>query len=301
MKVMIVGGTGFIGSLLGEELCREHEVTVTGRTCPGLESMPVQVSCMAARTTEPGQWQDMIAGHECIINLAGASIFTRWTEKTKREIVRSRIETTRNVVEALGGRSGKKTLLINASAVGIYGPRGNEFITETAVPGNDFLAGLTREWEKEAMRAQEHGARVACLRFGVVLGKHGGALKSLERVFRMLLGCRLGTGNQWFSWIHERDIASIVRFVMDNESISGPVNCAAPNPVTNREMTGALASALHRPVLLPPVPGFMLRSVLGEFGGFLLDGQRVIPEKLTERGYSFLFNDFREAVIDLLS
>jgi uncharacterized protein (TIGR01777 family) len=234
-----------------------------------------------------------------VVNLAGGSIFRRWTPKQKTQIRDSRIRTTRNVVEALcrGGGTGKT--LLSASGTGFYGFRGDEPVHEDGEPGHDFLARLAADWEQEALEAGEQGVRVVPCRFGIVLGRRGGALEKMVPAFRMGLGSPLGTGKQWFPWIHERDLAEILLFLLERCDVTGPVNCTAPSPVTNREFTQALAEVLRRPAFLPAVPGFALRWTMGEFGEVLLQGQKALPAKLLDSGFSFRFPTIREALEDL--
>jgi len=234
-----------------------------------------------------------------VVNLAGESIFRRWTPKQKERIRDSRIRTTRNVAEALCRGGGRGKTLLSASGTGFYGFRGDEPVGEDGEPGQDFLSLLAADWEREALAAGEQDVRVVPCRFGIVLGRKGGALEKMVPVFRMGLGSPLGTGKQWFPWIHERDLAEILVFLLERSDVTGPVNCTAPSPVTNREFTKALAEVLGRPSFLPPVPGFALRWVMGEFGDVLLQGQKALPVKLLNSGFSFRFPTIREALADL--
>jgi uncharacterized protein (TIGR01777 family) len=236
-----------------------------------------------------------------VINLAGASIFTRWTKSNKKMILDSRVLTTRNLVSAIKNAQGKKPLLLSTSAIGYYGFHGDEELGEESPSGDDFLATVSQEWEAAALEAEPLGARVVILRFGIVLGRDGGALKQMMPMFKRYLGSPLGSGEQWFSWIHEKDLADIYAFLMDQERLGGPVNCTAPYPVRNRELTGALGEALKKPVFMPAVPGFMMKVVMGEFGSMLLKGQRVLPKKLMELGFKFQFPEIREALNDLVN
>ena len=227
--------------------------------------------------------------HDWVINLAGASIFKRWSTGYKQEIYDSRIRTTRNLVSALAAGD-RRQLLCSTSAVGYYGPRGDEVLTEESPQDSYFLAKLAEAWEAEALKAQELGIRVVITRFGIVLGKGGGALGQMAPMFRRFLGGPLGSGQQWFSWIHQADQVRAFSFIQEHPEIHGPVNFTAPRPVRNRELTKALGRVLHRPTLLP-APEFMMRLVLGEFADALLTGQRVIPKKLLDAGFRFKFPD----------
>ncbi len=301
-RIFITGGTGFVGSTLCRELvAKGHQVTVLTRELSRAKTLPRGVNAVEGDPTLPGPWQEMVGSHEVIINLAGKSIFTRWTKKAKQLIRESRLLTTRNLVDALAARKGEDTLLLSTSAVGYYGFHGDEELDENSPPGEDFLATLARDWETEAYKAQDHGVRVITCRFGIVLGREGGALKKMVKPFRMGIGARLGSGEQWFSWIHEIDLASIYLFLAEKQRISGPVNCTAPEPIKNRYLTEALAHVLKKPLFMPAVPGLLLRIMMGEFGSILLEGQRVLPKRLLAMGYRFKFPTIRIALQDLLS
>ncbi|MEJ2723555.1 MAG: TIGR01777 family oxidoreductase [Deltaproteobacteria bacterium] len=303
MRILITGGTGFVGSGLTQAFTREgHHVTVLTRGGTGEKrSLPMGASYLQGDPKQEGKWQDAVPGHEVVVNLAGSSIFRRWTDDAKKSIRESRISTTRNLVQALSGSKGKTKVLFNTSAVGYYGAGNEEELTEESSPGDDFLAGLAREWESVASEAGAFGERVVLTRFGIVLGKDGGALKQMVPWFRRGLGSPLGSGKQWFSWIHEEDLAGIYLFLFGKEDVSGPVNCTSPNPVRNKELTAALGKALGRPIFLPAVPASVLKFVLGEFGSVLLTGQKVVPKKLQELGFQFLHPDVEEALRDLTS
>ena len=300
MKIFITGGSGFVGTALSRSLLsRGHEVTAANRSIEGVLAVDDRIRLIKADTTVRGMWQDELGRHDAVVNLAGASVFQRWTKRIKNEILRSRVDTTRNIVEAIG-KSGRKIDLFSTSAVGYYGFRGDEEIDETTGAGADFLARVCVAWEDEAARAGAYGSRVTLCRFGVVLGKNGGALEQLASQFKRYMGGVLGSGEQWFSWIHMEDLIGMFHFLLENTDVSGPVNFTSPQPVTNRELTGALSRAVNKPVILPPAPGFALRILLGEFGDFLLRGQRVIPAKIMKRGYGFRYPDIRSALKELL-
>jgi len=303
MDIFMTGGTGFVGTTLSEELARRgHRVTILTRPGEPLTHKEGRqdISYLTGDPSQPEGWIDRAAECEVFINLAGASIFSRWNESRKRAIRESRLATTRNLVRAIERRKEKETTLISTSAVGYYGFHGDERLVESDPPGGDFLASVAADWEKAALEAAQYGARVVLCRFGIVLGKHGGALGQMLPLFRSWLGSPLGSGDQWFSWIHEKDLVNIYCHVLDNTELEGPINCSSPDPVRNRELTRALGQALGKPLFLPPVPSFVLKLVLGEFGTVLLEGQRVYPEKLLQSGFQFTFPAIEEALRDII-
>lgn len=297
----MTGGTGFVGAVLAQNLADlKHEVTVLTRSGSGRTPPPLGVQYLNGDPTQEGDWQEKAAEHDVFINLAGASIFKRWSDEYKELLRDSRINTTRNLVQSLSQRKGKRTILLSTSAVGYYGFRGDEELEESSPPGDDLLSLLCRDWEAEAMRAEDFGARVSICRFGIVLGRGGGALQQMVPIFKMGLGSPFGSGKQWFSWIHLEDLIGIYLFLLREDLPSGPVNCTAPDPVTNEQLTRALGEALKRPTFMPRIPGFALRLVMGEFGSALLKGQRVLPRRLLKAGFRFRFPTLREALEDLL-
>ncbi len=298
MKIFITGGTGFVGRGLIDKLTGGgHEVTLLTRSLRKVGSKPQAVALVEGDPSQKGDWQKTIGGHDAVINLAGASIFSRWTGDMKRLLRESRILTTRNLVETLEG-SRVKTFF-SASAVGYYGFHGDGELDESSPPGSDFLAQLAVDWEREARKAEDHGIRVVLTRFGIVFGEEGGALGQMVPLFNKYLGGPLGNGRQWFSWIHRDDLTQAFLFLLERPEISGPVNFTAPNPVRNRDLAAALGKVLNRPALLP-APGFMLRLVLGEFGSILLEGQKVIPQKLLRSGFPFRYPTITEALEEIL-
>ena len=302
MRVFMTGGTGFVGSALTERLTEQgHAVTLLTRKIKKSRPVPRGVSVVEGDPMESGSWQGKVPDHDVIINLAGASIFSRWTDAEKRLIRDSRIQTTTHLVNALEPRTGMKTTLLSTSAVGYYGFHGDEALNEDTPPGKDFLAGVARDWEMAASKATAFGVRVALCRFGIVLGSGGGALGEMVPIFKKGLGSALGSGKQWFSWIHQMDLVRIFLFLMEHEDLSGPFNCTAPEPVRNRALTKALAKVLERPSIMPSVPGFLIRMVKGEFGNVLLKGQRVMPEKLLSSGFQFEYPNIVGALQDLLN
>ena len=301
MKIFITGGTGFVGSHLTSRLLQEgNEVTILTRSVRGPEKGTAGISYVQGDPTRKGPWQEAIGNHEVIINLAGASIFSRWTEEQKKAIRESRIHTTRNIVEGILSPAAEKITLFSTSAVGYYGFCGDEELIEDSPPGKDFLSRLAVEWEGEALKAKEKRMPVVLMRFGIVLGEKGGALGQMIPLFKKYIGGPIGSGKQWFSWIYIQDLADAIVFLTKHPEISGPVNMCSPNPVRNRDLAKSLGKALHRPSFLA-APGFMVKWVLGEFGSVILQGQRVIPRKLLDHGFVFQYPEIDKALQSIMS
>lgn len=299
MKVFVTGANGFVGTHLCRFLMEEgHAVTALVRSEHALQALPDKVAPVNGDPTRPGKWQDSIAGHDAVVNLAGASVFKRWTADYKDLLRKSRILTTRNVVDAIPAGAG--TTLFSTSAVGYYGFTGDEELDELAPAGDDFLARLAVDWESEALKARAKGIRVVLPRFGVVLGRDGGALSQMALPFRFFVGGPIGNGKQWCSWIHLLDLCRAYTFLFNHPEIEGPVNFTAPAPVRNKTLAAALGKVLGRPSFMP-APGFMISLVLGEFGSVILKGQRVVPRVLESHGFSFRFPQIEEALGDLLA
>jgi uncharacterized protein (TIGR01777 family) len=300
MNVFITGGTGFLGTALTQKLLAQgHRVTILTRSNEGRTDTS-ELNYIEGNPAREGPWQEKIVGHDIVINLAGASIFRRWNKENKKAIYQSRILSTRNIVDAINKHADRKIVLLNGSAVGFYGFREDEELDESSLPGNDFLATVVKDWEAEALKAEGEGNRVVLCRIGVILGKDGGALSRMLSVFKWGIGSPLGSGKQWFSWICLPDLVNIFLYLMQDKTISGPVNCTSPNPVTNREMTTSLGKALHRPVFLPPVPAFVLNAVLGEFSEVFVRGQKVIPARLIAKGLVFQYPEIESAFASLV-
>jgi uncharacterized protein (TIGR01777 family) len=241
-----------------------------------------------------------VSGFDAVIHLAGETIMGRWTAGKKVRILESRTIGTRNLAQALAAANLRPRTFLMASAVGYYGPCGDEILTEDSPSGNDFLSQVGREWEAAAEPARQAGIRVVNLRLGMVLTPQGGALKQMLTPFRIGVGGRLGTGRQWVSWIALDDVIGALRFALDNQSIFGPINLVAPNPVRNTEFTRALGQALHRPTLFP-LPATMVKVLFGAMGeALLLSGQRAVPRKLEASGYRFLHPEITEALRSML-
>jgi uncharacterized protein (TIGR01777 family) len=228
-----------------------------------------------------------IPDHDVVINLAGASIFVRWTEENKKIIRNSRVYTTRHLVEALAAAPERQTkLLLSTSAIGYFGDRGDEELTDDSPSGDDFLAKLAQEWEVEALKAQDIGVRVAITRFGIVLGRGGGILEKLVPLFKSFVGGPVGSGKQWFSWIDQTDQLRAFLFVLEHPTLAGAINFTSPQPVRNAELAKALGKVLNRPSWMP-TPAFIIKMVMGEFAEVVLGGQKVLPKKLLEAGFTF--------------
>jgi uncharacterized protein (TIGR01777 family) len=282
MRIVVTGGTGFLGRALVERLQSEHEVIILTRRPRTAGEVPWSPG------TADGRWTATVHTAHAVINLAGAPIAEgRWTAARKTAIRDSRIAATRAIVRAIGAAP-QPPILVNASAVGIYGDRGDEPLTEQSSPGSDFLASVCKAWEAEALAAADR-TRVVVLRTGLVLAKDGGALAPLARPFRWFVGGRMGSGRQYWSWIHRDDWVELVRWAVITAGVAGPLNLTAPEPVTNAEFARALGLALHRPALVP-APAVALRMLLGEMAdGMILGGQRVLPAKAQSLGYAFRY------------
>lgn len=294
MNMLITGSSGFVGSQLIDFLLNKgHQVTA-------VDSMPLprvfesnSIRFIQADTTQAGPWQDALHNVDVVINLTGKNIFHLWSKKYKQQIYDSRIITTRNIVNALP--EGKPVTLISTSAAGYYGSCGDEVLDESRGAGSDFLARVCVDWEKEAFLARRKGIRVACARFGVVLGKDGGALSKMIPAYRMFVGGPLGDGQHWFPWIQIDDLVNAVDFVLHNDDIEGPINFTSPNPIQNNGFSKALASVLKRPAFFR-TPAFILRLAAGELGDLLLNSQRAVPSKLLSSGFAFRYPDLPEAL-----
>lgn len=298
MNIFMTGGTGFVGSFLSRELAGQgHEVTILTRQASPPAAAHPNIRYVTGDPTSEGDWMARVPGHDWIINLAGASIFGYWTEKKKKAIYESRIFTTRNLVRAITDGDGLQ-VLCSTSAPGYYGDRGEETLTEDSPPGDDFLGKVAKDWEDEAMKAQELGIRVVITRFGIVLGKGGGILGQLAPLFKAFVGGPVGSGKQWLSWIHQMDQVRAYHFLFDHPEISGPVNFTAPNPVRNWDFAKALGRALGRPSFMP-APAFMMRLVMGEMAEVVLTGQKIIPRKLLDAGFEFQFPTIEAALTNL--
>jgi uncharacterized protein (TIGR01777 family) len=298
MQIFITGGLGFVGRHLCKALLEDgHSVTASGRSeRPEFIDHP-DFHYVAADTTAEGDWQETARQADAAVNLAGASIFSLWTDSHKQKMYDSRILTTRHLVDVL--KDGNAGVLCSTSAVGYYGCRGDEELTEANAPGDDFLAQLSIDWEKEARRAEDGGIRVVLPRFGIVLDRDGGAMAKMIPAFRLLLGGPLGDGRQWFPWIHMHDLVRAMTFCLTGEEVRGALNFCAPQPVRNEKLAKTLGRVLGRPAVMR-APAFVIRKALGEFGDVLLCSQRVIPEKLNHLGFDFRFPDIGSALEEIV-
>ena len=287
MNVIVAGGTGFLGTALADRLRRDgHDVRILTRR-------PRNPSHIA---WQPDGSPAQIADVDAVINLAGESIAgRRWTSAQKLRIRMSRIKATRSLVTGIQSARRKPSVFLSASAIGYYGPRGDEPLTEEAPPGKDFLASVCRDWEAEALRAADV-TRVVVLRTGLALDRSGGALPQIALPFRLFAGGPVGSGNQYYSWIHRTDWANMVHWAMTTSSVSGPLNVTAPAPVTNREFARTLGRVLRRPAFMP-APAFAMRILLGEMAdALLLTGQRVLPSKARSTGFRFQYETLEPAL-----
>jgi len=297
MKIFITGGSGFVGTRLIHDLIdRGHHVIAVGTSSAHRNPPNQNFRYISADTTLKGPWQDALEDVDAVINLAGRNIFKLWSDAYKKLIYDSRILTTRNLVEALPHREG--IILCSTSGAGYYGNRADESLTEDASSGSDFLANVCIDWEKEAFLAEKKGVRVAAMRFGVVLDKNGGALAKMIPAFKSFAGGPLGSGRQWFPWIHMADLISAINFILETNEIKGPVNFCAPNPVRNRDFGKSLGNVLKRPSFMK-VPSFMIRLVVGEMGTLLTNSQKVIPHTLLRHGFKFQHPDIDAALEDI--
>jgi uncharacterized protein (TIGR01777 family) len=297
MKITLTGGSGFIGRRLLKTLAGNgHTVHLLSRHAGTNLPPGVKLSVWDALKGEPPA--DALEGADAIIHLAGEPVAQKWSAEAKQKIRDSRIGGTQRLIQALSTISQRPSALISASAIGIYGSRDSEVLTETSPPGTGFLAELCQEWEKEADMAEALGMRVVKIRIGIVLDKNGGALAKMLPAFRNFAGGRLASGKQWMSWIHLQDLCSLFQHAVE-KPLKGVFNGTAPNPVTNAEFTKQLASALHRPAMFP-VPAFALKAIFGEMSDMLVGGQRVVPKAAQASGFRFQYPELGPALANLL-
>ena len=298
MDVLITGGTGFIGRQLVERLGSAYVVT---RDLQRARQSKLPTGAQLVGWPDQSRPLELPAGVQptAIVNLMGESVAgQRWNDAFKQRLRSSRIDGTRQLIAGLRNSGAWPKVFVSASAVGYYGERGDEKLSETAGPGQGFLAQLAVDWEAATAPLVAEGVRVVLLRIGIVLGRDGGALAQMLPLFRWGLGGRLGSGRQWFPWIHEQDIVGLILWALENQAVAGPVNAVAPGCVTNAEFTKAIGRQLGRPMILP-APRFGLKLALGEFADSLLSSQRVVPEVALRGGYTFRYPDLSQALAEL--
>jgi uncharacterized protein len=282
MNVAITGASGMIGKRLRQRVVEAGQM-----------ALPI------SRAAGDSAISEILASADAIVHLAGEPVAQRWNDAAKKRIHDSRVEGTRHLVNAMSAQSHRPRVLVCASAVGYYGSRGDQILTEASTPGTDYLARVVVEWEEAAQLAESLDMRVVRLRFGMVLG-HGGALAKLLPPFRLGVGGRLGSGHQWMAWIHLEDAVNLILFAINYAAVRGAVNATAPHPVTNEEFTGRLALELHRPAILP-VPAFALKLAFGEMSDMVLASQRVLPTVAKSAGFRFQYPDLHTALDNLLA
>ena len=298
--ILIAGASGFVGRKTARTfLTKGHRVIGLGTsTVHPYTDEYEHFTWVRANTASKGPWQKEVGKADVIINLAGRTIFKRWTPNYKQAIYDSRIKTTQNLVSAI--ETGKNQLLLSTSAVGFYGDCGNTKLTEDHKPGSKFLSALCVDWENEADKARAKGVRVAKMRFGVVLDQGGGALSTMTPAFKMGAGGPLGSGKQWFPWIYMDDLQHAMLHLMENSKLDGPFNFTAPGVVIQKEFARQLGRVLGRPAFIP-TPGFAVRLVMGDVADVLLESQRAIPQRLLDSGYRFLYPDIQATLKNIFN
>ncbi len=298
MRIFLTGPTGFIGSRLVPFL-REagHQAVILVRPLERVGGIPEADQVVTGNPVEWGPWWKPVAECDAAVNLAGESILGKWTPEKKLAIRESRIRTTRNLVDAIP--MGRVFTLVSTSAVGIYGDAGDRVLDEDAPLGQDFLARVAQDWEAEAWQARDRGARVVITRFGVVLGPGGGPLTRLAKMTKRFLGGPVGAGRQWISWIHREDLCRAIRFLLERPDLEGVFNLCSPNPVRQIDLARTLGRVLGRPAFTP-APAFAVRLALGEFASTIVASQRMVPKRLLEAGFEFLFPGLEDALRDIL-
>lgn len=292
MNYLLTGATGFIGSKVVETLLAQgHSVNYLGRKRGKHLDSRAAFHYWNVNEAPP---LDSVPRLDAVIHLAGEPVAQHWTAEVKRRIRESRVTGTRKLVAAIGALEFKPSVLVSSSAIGYYGDRGDELLTEESSPGSDFLAQVCRDWEQEAIQARDFGLRVVPIRTGIVLGRDGGALKQMLPPFRMGFGGKLGDGKQWMSWIHVDDLVRLYAFAAENPEVNAPLN-GVRAAITNAAFTRELGRALHRPTLLP-IPKFGLKAAFGEMSEVLLSSARVVPQRTEEAGFRYKYNDLSAAL-----
>ncbi len=307
MRVFVTGGTGLVGRRLVRALRGrgDHAVVLSRRAAQARETFGADAAVVEGDPMQAGAWMDAVSDCDAVVNLAGENIFgRRWNDAVKALLKDSRVQGTRHVAEALSRKplraDGRPRVLVNASAIGYYGPHGDEELDENSPAGEDFLARLCAEWEREAVAVEKAGIRCALVRIGVVLDREGGALAKLLTPFRLFAGGPTGSGRQWVSWIHHEDMTGLLLLALDRDEARGPLNGTAPHPVTNRDFAKTLGRVLHRPSFFPTA-GFLLRLGLGEVADVIVTGQRVLPRRPLALGYSFKYPTVDAALGQILA
>jgi uncharacterized protein len=302
MRIIITGGTGLIGRSLAAGLALSgHEVIVLSRRPDGIQNLPSDVRIEHWDARSAAGWGHLADSADAIVNLAGENIGEgRWTAERKERIRQSRLDAGHAVVEAVQATVHKPAVVIQASAVGYYGPHGDEEVTEVTPPGGDFPARISIDWEASTAPVEALGVRRAIIRTGVVLSRRGGALPRMLPPFRFFAGGPYGNGRQWFPWIHIDDEVRAIRYLVDNQAVSGPINLTAPHPLTNREFARVLGRVMKRPASLP-IPAIAFRMLFGKMASILLEGQRARPRRLLELGFRFQYPEAEPALRDLLN
>lgn len=298
MKYLITGGTGFVGSkLINDLLSEKADITVLTRDKTKCNKIFENKVRAISNLSETGLAENI----DCIINLAGEPIANkRWSKAQEKKLISSRVETTKALVNLISRLEHKPGCLISTSAIGYYGCQGDITLDENSKPVNEFTHELCKAWEQEALKAKDIGIRVCITRLGVVLGKNGGALQKMLPAFKLVLGGKIGNGQQYFSWVHIDDVVKCIKFLINKNTCDGIYNLTSPNAVTNAEFTKSLARALHRPAFFN-MPTFIVKTIFGEMGDrLLLNGQKVYPKKLLENNFKFTFENIDSAIKNIL-
>ena len=301
MRAIISGGTGLIGRALAASLVADgYDVALLSRRPAAAHNLPPGARAVQWDGHSAAGWGHMADGADVIINLAGENLSAgRWTAQRKQRILQSRIHAGHAVVEAIGAATNKPAVVIQASGIGHYGLHTDDIVTEANAPGNDFGAQVTLAWEEATQAVERLGVRRVIVRMAPVFSTSGGVLPRLMLPFRFFVGGKIGSGKQWFSWVHIADCVGAIRFLMANTQAQGAYNLCAPGPLTNAAFSAVLGRVMHRPSLMT-APAFALRLVFGEMATILLEGQRGFPKRLLDMGYSFRFPDAEAALTDLL-
>lgn len=302
MKILITGGTGFIGTALRKHLsATPNDLVLLTRGGSRMElSGALTVKYVHWNPTERGAWEKEVNGCDAVINLIGKNVFEeRWSAAVKQQILSSRVQPTRLLTEAIGRAEHKPSVMVSVSAVGYYGDRGEETVTEASSSGNDFLAEVARQWEAAALDAEQFGVRVAVPRIGLVLERSGGMIGKMLLPFRLFAGGPIGSGRQFLPWVHMEDVVRGILYPLENGSMRGVYNLSSPSPVTMKEFAAVFGSVLHRPSWLP-VPNIALDVLYGEGAKVIVSGQRAVPERLLNAGYTFSYPELRPALEQIL-